>query len=70
MKYTEKLEQVTYDLYYSMNTEYNRAVALESVAQLLYSLYNNELLPFGTINRLWNELNNSDAPLLTTWSAK
>ena len=63
MKSTEKLEQVTYDLYYSMEVEYNRSVALESIAQLLSSLYERKVMPIETANRLWKELNGGEKPL-------
>lgn len=70
MKTTEKLEQVTYDLYYSMDREYNRGIALESVTQMLWSFYNNKLLPLDSVNRLWKEINGGDEPLLVEWRAK
>jgi len=70
MKTTEKLEQVAYDLYYSMEREYNRAIALESVSQMLWSFSNNKLLSLETVNRLWKEINGGDDPLLVEWIAK
>lgn len=70
MKTADKLEQTIYDLYYSMDKEYNRAIALESVSQMLWSFSNNKLLSLETINRLWKEINGGDDPLLVEWRAK
>lgn len=70
MKTADKLEQTIYDLYYSMDKEYNRAIALESVAQMLWSFYNNKLSSLETVNSLWKEINGSDDPLLVEWRAK
>ena len=70
MKTAEKLEQVVYDLYYSMKVEYDRAIALESVAQLLFSLHQRKVMTIEIANRLWMELNGGDQPLLTIWRAR
>ena len=70
MKTADKLEQTIYDLYYSMDKEYNRAIALESVSQMLWSFSNNKLLSLETVNRLWKEINGGDDPLLVEWRVK
>lgn len=61
---------IAYDIYYDMEKEYNRAVALEAVGSYLYWLVLREIVSERNAQKVWDELNGKHTELFVHLSVR
>lgn len=61
---------LVYDLYYDMEKEYSRAVALEATGSLLYWMAFRHAISEKTAQKVWDELNGEHSELFVCLSVR